>query len=295
MAGRWLRTSPTVARWLFGVTVERPAEYLLWDLTTLALRRALATHVRDGQAVLEVGTGPVAILSLHLARRPLRVTATEVCPEFVASARAHAARNARSRVGEVAVVQGDLFQNVPERFDVIFINPPYLPEGTYETLARAGAYEGLTPAGARSASSGGPRGDELITRFLAEAPAHLRAGGKVLVGTNPRYLPPARIAEAARARGLRQVAVLGRWWNPSRVLVLEPAKNGLTQTSTDSSTRATRSGPSASTPASQSEACRTRSRWSGPRRCKPTTPPAQSSGSSSREPMHPFIVPRGRR
>jgi len=68
MAGRWLRTSPTVARWLFGVTVEQPADYLLWDFTTLALRRALATHVRDGQAVLEVGTGPVAILSLHLAR-----------------------------------------------------------------------------------------------------------------------------------------------------------------------------------------------------------------------------------
>jgi len=149
------------------------------------------------------------------------VTATEVCPEFVASARAHAARNARSRVGEVAVVQGDLFQNVPERFDVIFINPPYLSEDTYQTLARAGVYEGFTPAGARSASSGGPRGDELITRFLAEAPAHLRAGGKVLVGTNPRYLPPARIAEAARARGLRPVALLGRWWNPARVLVLE--------------------------------------------------------------------------
>ena len=41
------------------------------------------------------------------------------------------------------------------------------------------------------------------------------------MGTNPRYLPPARIAEVARARGLRPVALLGRWWNPARVLVLE--------------------------------------------------------------------------
>jgi methylase of polypeptide subunit release factors len=223
VAGRWLRTSPAVARWLFGVTVERPADYLLWDLTTLALRRALAAHLRDGQSVLEVGTGPVAILTLHLARRPVRATATEVCPEFVASARAHAARNARAGAEPVTVVQGDLFENVPGRFDVIFINPPYLPEQTYETLVRAGVYEGFTGAGARSASSGGPSGDELIVRFFTEAPAHLNPGGRVLVGTNPRYLPEGRIAEIAAAGGLRLASVLRQRWNPSVVLVLEPS------------------------------------------------------------------------
>jgi methylase of polypeptide subunit release factors len=223
---RRLRTSPAVARWLFGIGIAPPVSYLLWDATTLALKRALAGYVRRGDTVLEMGTGPAAILSLHLARRRgARVTAAEICPEFVASASAQVRHNGAGGggAGTVTVVESDLFGCVSGTFDVIFINPPYLPAGTYQTLAAAGVYEGFSAAAARSASNGGVRGSELVTRFLAEAGRHLRPGGRVLVGTNARYLPPEAIVAAARPHGLALAATLDQRWGPARVLVFERA------------------------------------------------------------------------
>jgi release factor glutamine methyltransferase len=220
-----------VARCLFGVRIARPVPYLLWDLTTLALKRALAAHVRDGDAVLEMGTGPAAILSLHVARRRgVTVTAAEVCPAFVESARAQARLNAQpfepSGPPGIRLIESDLFSHVTGSFDVIFINPPYLPQASYEALAAGGVYDGFAASAARSASSGGIRGNELVMRFLAEAPAHLRPGGQILVGTNPRYLAPDEIAAVARLHGLRlSVTVSGRW-NPAQVLVFERDAGG---------------------------------------------------------------------
>ena len=54
-------------------------------------------------------------------------------------------------------VKSDLFSNIKEKFDVISLNPPYLPEDKLEDKA------------SRLATTGGKKGDEIILRFLRDA------------------------------------------------------------------------------------------------------------------------------
>jgi release factor glutamine methyltransferase len=67
---------------------------------------------------------------------------------------------------------GDLLEAVHgERFDLIVANPPYVPAATDE----------LPVNGAERAWDAGRDGRALIDRICATAPAHLRAGGSLLL------------------------------------------------------------------------------------------------------------------
>lgn len=66
-------------------------------------------------------------------------------------------------------VKSDLFKNVKGKFDIIAFNPPYLPEDKREDKESA-----IT-------TTGGKRGDEIILRFLKQAPKHLSTKGTILL------------------------------------------------------------------------------------------------------------------
>jgi release factor glutamine methyltransferase len=121
-----------------------------------------AVDVGRGEKVLEMGCG-TGFVALHCAAAGAEVVAADVDPLAVRCASA----NAKSNGTRVEVRESDLFASVPEEFDLIVFNPPYL-EG------EVSGQEDLSWAG-------GKGGIEVLGRFLGQARQHLRSGGRMLV------------------------------------------------------------------------------------------------------------------
>ncbi|HVO77433.1 MAG TPA: HemK2/MTQ2 family protein methyltransferase [Methanomassiliicoccales archaeon] len=119
-------------------------------------------EVRRGERVLEMGSA-TGIVSIHCAKAGAKVTAVDVNPYAVSCTRNNAERNAL----EIETFHSDLFVDVPGKFDVMIINPPYLP------VAEKGDIE--------ASWAGGEDGTKVLERFLIEAPAHLEKGGRIYV------------------------------------------------------------------------------------------------------------------
>jgi release factor glutamine methyltransferase len=85
------------------------------------------------KTVLDVGTGS-GLLALFAARHGASVTAVDINPLAVETARRNALANGLS----ATVVESDLFAALPaQSFDIILINPPYFPADPDDTAARA--------------------------------------------------------------------------------------------------------------------------------------------------------------
>jgi len=118
--------------------------------------------------VVDVCTGS-GYLALTAALRGVEhVTAIDVSRRAVATVRL----NARLNGVRIRALRGSLLEPVAgERFDAIVSNPPYVPDPSGELPAR----------GRRRAWDAGADGRALLDRLLAEAPGHLRPGGRLLV------------------------------------------------------------------------------------------------------------------
>lgn len=136
-----------------GVFIPRPCTDGLIELA-----------LSDG-AVVDVGTGSGNIaIALAYHRPEARVTAVDIIAPTVAR------RNAARHGVRVDFVRGDLLAWTRARFDAIVSNPPYVaspadvaPEVRYEP--DAALYGGL----------------DVIRRIVAQAPSHLRPGGRLLL------------------------------------------------------------------------------------------------------------------
>ncbi len=117
--------------------------------------------------------------------------AADVDPVAVACAR----RNVEPLGGSVHL--GDLYDALPDglRADVLVVNAPYVPTAEVDLLPReAREHE------PRTALDGGSDGVELHRRVAAGAPAHLAAGGLLLIETSTAK--SALTAAAVEAAGL---------------------------------------------------------------------------------------------
>ncbi|MGA2240098.1 MAG: HemK2/MTQ2 family protein methyltransferase [Candidatus Bathyarchaeia archaeon] len=118
---------------------------------------ALAESSLHGLRVLDMGTGS-GILATYCARRGADVTASDIDIEAI-----RALQLTSDRMGiSIKLVTCDLFSEIPERFDIVVFNPPYLPSSTI---------------GDRT-TDGGKHGTEVISRFLDELTQHLVGNGR---------------------------------------------------------------------------------------------------------------------
>jgi release factor glutamine methyltransferase len=148
--------------------------------------------------VLDLFTGSGA-LALSMARDGARsVTAIDISRRSLLSVRLNARRNNL----RVRTLRGDLFTSVSdESFDLIVANPPYVP----------GA-ESLPTRGIARAWEGGLDGRVLVDRLLADAPSHLRPGGRLVI-IHSSMTGERRTCDMLRAQGLR-TEVLARHRGP---------------------------------------------------------------------------------
>jgi release factor glutamine methyltransferase len=200
--------------YLLGVTtfaghrVEVGPDVLIPRPETEILFQAAAERIEpEGLPVLDVGTGS-GILALALAKKfpKLEIIAADICPSALARARRNTAN-----CGNIRHVEGDLLEekSLPERFQMIVANLPYIPTGQIDGLMREVRHE------PRRALDGGPDGLDLVrklivqsagrTRFLAlelgdgqakEAKTLCLGAGYALIGILPDFTQRDRILVA---------------------------------------------------------------------------------------------------
>jgi methylase of polypeptide subunit release factors len=218
-ARRQVRSDPALAQRLFGIAhLDRlNTDYYFWDNTTLSMKQPLAEFVRDGAKVLEIGPGPAATLSLYLYRRKknLDMVCAEIHPPFFEAAKQAVALNQAS----IRVIRSDMTAEVPDRFDVIFMNPPY---GTTESLETLGIRPGSAAA---HAGYGGADGSDVAAKFLRAVPGSLATGGVALLGINNGHLEDSKVMQLIDASGirlLRKYYAVDQTPPYSQVYVLQP-------------------------------------------------------------------------
>jgi release factor glutamine methyltransferase len=150
-----------------GVLVPRPESELL-------VEQALKSFPdRNGLLrVLDLGTGSGCLLLAFLSERPsargLGIDRSEAALNI---AQENAARLQLSRRAQFA--QSDWFENVSSIFDVILVNPPYIPESALDDLqAEVQAYEPW------SALDGGPDGLDAYRKIALGIEGHMARGGR---------------------------------------------------------------------------------------------------------------------
>jgi release factor glutamine methyltransferase len=120
--------------------------------------------------VLDLGTGSGAIaLAIKHARPTADVSAIDASADAVAVARSNAVALGLA----VSIEVSRWFEQVNGRFDVIVSNPPYVREGDPHLAAL-----GHEPIQALTA---GADGLSDLRQIIADAPAHLQAGGWLLL------------------------------------------------------------------------------------------------------------------
>jgi release factor glutamine methyltransferase len=140
-------------------------------LVELALQRIAPDAPAD---IVDLGTGSGAIaLALARERPGALLVATDASATALAVARSNAARLG---VHNIEFIQGDWCEPLGvRRFDMIVSNPPYIAD------ADAHLAQGDVRFEPRAALASGTDGLDAIRAIAAGAPAHLQAGGWLLV------------------------------------------------------------------------------------------------------------------
>ena len=122
-----------------------------------------------GDEVLDVGSG-CGILSVLSSKKARRVVAVDISPDATKCTRLNAKANGVS--DKVDIVRGDMLESLRRitQFDIVVFNAPYL------------LTEDDEPSGwVDRAWQGGIGGRELIDRFIAQVPEHLKPSGRIFL------------------------------------------------------------------------------------------------------------------
>jgi len=145
-----------------GRTIVVPPQVMPVTGVASLLGEAVLTEVRDGDVVLDMGTGS-GVNAILAASKAARVLAVDVSEPAVAAARANVQRN---HVGEVVEIRSsDLFSDIEGVFDLIIFDPPFRWFAPRDVLEAATTDEDY----------------RTMTSFFATAREHLSAADRMLI------------------------------------------------------------------------------------------------------------------
>jgi release factor glutamine methyltransferase len=145
--------------------IPRPETETLVDLA-LAHRTATVADVGAGCGCITVA------LAAHMPNAT--IYAIEIAPAALAVARRNVGRHGVA--ARVRLLIGDVLTPLPGPVHLIVSNPPYVSTGDCASLPVS-----VRDHEPRLALDGGPDGLSVIRRLLAQAPAKLRPGGRLLI------------------------------------------------------------------------------------------------------------------
>lgn len=152
---------------VFGLEIRtREGVYSLREDTYL-LAESLREEVKEEDEVLDVGTG-TGILALIAARKGKNTTGTDINKKALRLAKINARENG---ITNVEFLQSDLFENIgEEKFNLIVLNPPYLPGKSLER-------------GSRESDQwyGGENGRKVVKNFSKGVEKYLEGDGRILL------------------------------------------------------------------------------------------------------------------
>ena len=193
------------------VLIPRPETEMLAQLALAVCRDIKSPQMAD----IGTGSGCLAV-TLACERPDAAVWATDLSADALKEAGKNVVRYGLTK--RVSLLHGDLLGPLPEglRLDVIVSNPPYVTEAEIEGLQpEVREYEPrLALSGLGDAA--GPDGTALHRRILAEAPAFLKPGGRVLLEVGQGQAQA--VAEMARTFGYTEVAVTADYAQIGRVV-----------------------------------------------------------------------------
>lgn len=135
--------------------------------------------------VIDVGTGSGAIVIALAKHFPgAEYLAVDKSPEALEIAKQNAAKHGVA--DKIQFSLGDLLAGQPENsLDLIVSNPPYVSEAEYQALPRD-----VREFEPKLALVGGPSGDEVVQKLVAQAGASLKPGGRLLIEISPMLEQP---------------------------------------------------------------------------------------------------------
>ena len=126
---------------------------------------------RGYRQALDLCTGSGCVAVSIAKRTNAEVAASDVSADALALARENAELNKVS----IELIESDLFQNLPGRYDLIACNPPYLSQADMEHLQAEVAFE------PKQALFGGEDGLDCYRRIAKTYREHLKDGGVLLL------------------------------------------------------------------------------------------------------------------
>ena len=150
------------------------------------------------------GTGCGGISVAKLAG--IRVTCSDISREALSLAK----ENAELNEAPVSFVESDLFDRIPEKFDLIVCNPPYLTLDDMQSLQKEVTFE------PKLALYGGGDGLDYYRKIAWEYEKHLNKKGMLLLEIGSTQ------AESAAALFSARTSVLNDLGGNPRVLIVEP-------------------------------------------------------------------------
>ena len=126
--------------------------------------------------VLDLCTGSGCIAVTIRKERPmLRIEASDLSSDALELARLNE-QSVTSETGGIRWIQSDLFEKIPDAYDLIVTNPPYISDPVIDGLEPE-----VRDHEPRLALSGGADGLDILKRIAEEAGGHLRDRGVLLM------------------------------------------------------------------------------------------------------------------
>jgi len=208
---KFIRKNKFITRLFFGIKIPATQE-IHWDFTTLTLKYAIDHIVKINEKVLDMGTGPYALLALSSQQKGIKhIQTCDINKQYVASAR----RTIEYNDAAINVIYSDLFSEIDGKYDIIVFNAVYIPRDIGVSLGLPMIHVSDTHW------CGGVIGTETIETFLGQAKAYMQKDGKILLGFNPNYVPMLDIRAICEKYNYRIFSTVRHPLSPSAVFVLK--------------------------------------------------------------------------